>query len=196
MPVAQRGMRDVVEQRKNYGNSNNRKCVGVFCGKQDDHAEKRAERCHVIAQQYEAEPERIRLTKCCQGSRRSRPEIHESLCDQPHLDSRMRHNKCDGFSFFFFHESRLAHVQVAQDFAVLRDHAGPESALVVVIFVIADIQFECEIRPQRDEFVELSVVSDGPRHAAKKSDRGGKRCSNEPPGSAIPIPIAIGGPRQ
>src|SRR5580700_6115429 len=143
-----------------------------------------------------AEPGRIGLTKRCQWSCRPRPEIHESLRDEPCLDSWMRHNKCDGLSFFFFHEGSLAHVQVAQDFAVLRDHAGPESMLVVVVFVIADIKLEREIRTKRNKFVELDVVAYGPRQAAKKSDRGSQRCSNERPGRAITISIAIGGPPQ
>src|SRR5208282_3226719 len=93
-------------------------------------------------------------------------------------------------------EGRLAHVQVAQDFAVLRDGAGAESVLLVVVLVVADVQYECKIRTQRNEFVELNVVANSPRHAAQDSDGCGKQRPGDRVCGAIETACTIGGPQQ
>ena len=89
-----------------------------------------------------------------------------------------------------------AHAHVAQDLAVLGDGAGAEFVLVVVVFVVADVQLEREIRTQRDELVELNVVANGPGQTTESSDGSGKQRPEDWIGRAILSVSAIGGPCQ
>src|SRR5580700_8296033 len=112
MAVAQGGVRDVVEEREKYNDRDDWNGKRIPLAKKNENAKKGAERRGIVRQQYEAEPVRICLTKCSQRSGSSGPEVHEALCDEPRLDSRMRRDKGESFSFFFVHEGGLAHVKV------------------------------------------------------------------------------------
>src|SRR5580704_4710660 len=70
--------------------------------------------------------------------------------------------------------------------------------LVVVVFVISDVELKREIRAQWDEFVELTVIANGPGHAAQKRDRDSQPGPGKPRRClfAIASSIAIGRPRQ
>ena len=64
MAVAKRSVRDVVEQRKQGRNRDERQGVTVLCGEKHDYPQKRAERRSVVAEKNQAEPERIELAEC------------------------------------------------------------------------------------------------------------------------------------
>src|SRR5712692_8317541 len=92
----------------------------------------------------------------------------------------MGDDEAHGLAPLFVHELGFAHAEIAQGLAVFRYGAGKTRMLVVVVFVVADVELEREIRTQRNKPIEHHEVAQGPRNAAQGCEAERKRRSLEP----------------
>src|SRR5579859_8130838 len=106
----------------------------------------------------------------------------------------MRTDEIPGEAALLVHVSVFTELRIKANFAEARDALRAADGVLVEDVVIADPEFEREIRAQRDETVELDVITDCPGKAAKDNDGRGK--GRELPGASISVRTPQDQPHQ
>jgi hypothetical protein len=87
------------------------------------------------------------------------------------LEGRVCADEAGGYAPLFLHEGSLAELRVAPRLFKASDALDAVHCVGIEDVVIADPEFEGEVRPEWNEMVEGRVVANGPWEAAK--DRNG-----------------------
>jgi len=139
MAVTERGVGDVVEQRKDDRVSGERKGIDAAASQENGDAGQGADSGERGTEHQNAHQPGVRGQKILQGVGQAGPESGEALAEENQLDARMSDDEGHGFALFLIHERDFAHMEIAKSFALFGYEAGIARMFVVVIFVVADV---------------------------------------------------------
>src|SRR6266478_1724012 len=151
MPVTKRGVRDVVQKRKNDRIRCERKSVFAAPSNENGDAGERSHSGKNGAEHQGANQPGVRRQKVLQGIGKASPKRGEAVAEQNQIRARMGDDEAHRFASLFLHERGFAQAEIAQRLTLLSDVSWKARMLVVVVFVIVVVKINRDIRTQWDK---------------------------------------------
>ena len=194
MAISQGGVSDVIDERVEDGEYRDREDKSALRAGEQQDAEECADRENEIADEDDANKERVRVKKIGERMFSARPGGDDSLARETQEKQRFLPDEGIREMPLFGEVGVFTDLCIVARFLEARDASNAADGMFVKNIIVADPEFKRKARTDGNQAMKRRVVAYGPRQATKNNQCAGK--GGTTPGSSDHHAGAPSGPEQ